>query len=465
MKKILFFILLSISFSVNAKIKLPSIFGDHMVLQQQTQAKLWGWAMPDTQVEVTTSWDKASYSVRSDKSGNWTIKLPTPIAGGPYNISITDGVKLMLKDVLIGEVWLCSGQSNMAMTMSGRHNQPVKGANKMIALSSNEKIRLFTVGQNTSHTPLDNLKGTWLKCKPENVVSFSATAYFFGKMLEEALNVPVGLICSSVGGSKIEPWIGQSGLTGFSWIDLSKEPKTSNVKHVPTLLYNAMINPIVGYRMRGVVWYQGEANRKEAKNYGKLLVGLVRNWREQWAIGDFAFYYCQIAPYDFLETNTNSAFLREAQLDAQDNISNSGMASLLDIGEKDCIHPANKEITGERLAYWALAKTYRIKGIGYSGPVLKKMNVEGRMVNLSFDNAENGLTSYGKELKNFRIAGEDRRFHPAKATITTDGISLYSSGVDKPVAVRYAFDDFVVGELFNIEGLPASSFRTDAWEN
>jgi sialate O-acetylesterase len=224
-----------------------------------------------------------------------------------------------------------------------------------------------------------------------------------------------------------------------------------------------MINPIAGYGIRGAVWYQGEANRNEPKEYAKLLPGLAENWRSVWGVGEFPFYFVQIAPYDYGLTGLNSAYLREAQLKAS-SAPGMGMACVMDTGEKDCIHPANKKAAGDRLAYQALVKTYGRKGFACDGPVLKDMKVEGQVVKLTFSNAPNGLTSFGKTLSCFEVAGANKRYFPATAFITGQGITLMSPFVNEPVAVRYAFRDFVVGDLFNTEGIPASSFRTDEWE-
>jgi sialate O-acetylesterase len=284
-------------------------------------------------------------------------------------------------------------------------------------------------------------------------------------MVQQALGVPVGLICSSWGGTRIEPWISENGFKAFDWVKLPDKKMTGEFnQQTPTVLYNAMIAPMVGFAIRGGLWYQGESNRNEPAQYEKLMAGLVQNWRNEWGIGDFPFYYVQIAPYDYGVVGLNSAYLREAQYKASTAIANIGMASLMDVGEKDCIHPAHKKEAGDRLAFLALANTYGVKGIEYSGPVLKEMTVEGQMVKLTFDHAKYGLTTFGKALENFKIAGENKRFFPAEAFITAKGITLFSPLVEKPVAVRYAFDDFVVGELFNTEGIPASSFRTDDWE-
>jgi sialate O-acetylesterase len=449
-----------------AEVKLPAIFGDNMVFQQQTEAAFWGKAAVNSTVRVTTSWNNRSYTVRVDKDGNWKTKISTPVAGGPYSVIISDGKALTLKNIMIGEVWVCSGQSNMEMPMKGYRNQPVSESNEYIATSSNEQIRLITVPKTSSLTPLDDFKGTWKTCEPENVSEFSATAYMFGLMLNKALKVPVGLICTSWGGTRIEPWMSETGFTKFDWVKLpdktQPDPKLS--PQTPTVLFNAMINPIVGYGIRGAIWYQGEANRNEPAQYQQLMPGLVENWRSVWGVGEFPFYYVQIAPYNYGPTGLNSAYLREAQLKASTAIPNIGMACIMDCGEGDCIHPANKAAAGNRLAYLALVKTYGKKGFACEGPVFKEMKIEGNQVSLTFDNIPNGLTSYGKELRCFEVAGANKRFYPATAFITNTGVSLFSVFVNVPVSVRYAFKDFIIGDLFSTEGLPASSFRTDTWD-
>jgi sialate O-acetylesterase len=370
-----------------------------------------------------------------------------------------------LKNVMIGEVWVCSGQSNMEMPMKGYMNQPIKGSNEAIATSSNSAIRLFTVKKATSLQTLDDFTGSWKNCEPENVSEFSATAYYFGLMLNRVLKVPIGLINSSWGGTRIEPWISEAGFKKFDFITLPDKNQQGTLSpQTPTVLFNAMINPMVGYGIRGAIWYQGESNRNEADKYVQLLPGLVENWRSVWGVGEFPFYYVQIAPFDYGTAGISSAYLREAQLKASSAIPNIGMASIMDIGEKDCIHPADKAAGSNRMAFLALANTYGISGFACSGPVLKEMTVAGPVVNLTFNNAINGLTSYGKELSCFEVAGANKRFFPAKAFITGSGITLFSPNVAEPVAARYAFRDFITGDLFNTEGLPASSFRTDSWE-
>jgi sialate O-acetylesterase len=450
-----------------AQVKLSGIFSDNMVLQQQTEASIWGKKTLNSTIKVTTSWNNRSYSVVADKDGYWKVKVSTPVAGGPFSITISDGQPVTLRNVMIGEVWVCSGQSNMAMTMKGYPTQPVIGSNEFIATSTNNQIRLITVPRSTSLTPLVDFTGNWKTCEPENVGEFSATAYFFGLMLNNVLKVPVGLICTSWGGTRIEPWIGENGFKNFDWVKLPDKTQAlsgNSIQQTPTVLFNAMINPIVGYGIRGAIWYQGESNRNEPAQYQKLLPGLVENWRSVWGIGEFPFYYVQIAPFDYGPTGLNSAYLREAQLKASTAIKNIGMASIMDTGEKDIIHPANKKAVGDRLAYQALVKTYGKKGYAADGPVLKEMKIEGSIVRLTFDNAVNGLVSLGKELSCFEVAGASKRFYPAKAFVTNLGITIFCPYVTEPVAVRYAFKDFIIGDLFNTEGLPASSFRSDNWE-
>ena len=399
-----FLCLLVFSTALKAEVKLPAIFGDHMVLQQQTDAAIWGTAAAKSTVEVSTSWNSQSYSTKADSDGKWKLKVKTPAAGGPFSITISDGQVLKLNNVLIGEVWVCSGQSNMQMIMKGYLNQPILESNEAIATSTNKSIRLITIERDKSLEKLDDFSGKWMECNPESVGDFSATAYFFGRMIQQALDVPVGLVCSSWGGTRIEPWISEGGIKNFDWVNLPDKNQNEDYnQQTPTVLFNAMISPMVGYAIKGGLWYQGESNRNEPREYEQLMTGLIENWRSEWGIGDFSFYYCQIAPFDYgNRTGLNSAFLREAQLKASTAISNTGLACLMDVGEKHNIHPADKKAAGERLAFLALAKTYDMSGFEFSGPTFKEMKVEGSLVKLTFDHAQYGLTTYGKELINFK---------------------------------------------------------------
>jgi sialate O-acetylesterase len=312
LRLVIILFLLGISTFTYGEISLPAIFGDHMVLQQKCDAAIWGKATAGKTVRISTSWDKKNYSAQVDKQGNWKTKVKTPKAGGPYEITISDGSPVKLKNVLIGEVWICSGQSNMGMTMKGLHNQPITGSNEAIATSANPNIRMITVKHSKSLKPKDDFSGEWKECLPENVLHFSATAYFFGRMIQQVLNVPVGLISTSWGGTRIEPWMSESGIKKFDWINLSNKCLDGNFsKQTPSVLFNEMVHPVVGYVLRGAIWYQGEKNREEPDQYLKLLPGLVENWRNEWGIGDFPFYYAQIAPYSYKTSKLNSAFLRD----------------------------------------------------------------------------------------------------------------------------------------------------------
>lgn len=455
-----------------AEIKLPSIFTDNMVLQQKADVAIWGWAKSGAIVRVTTSWNGKSYSAKAGTSGQWKVKFSTPSAGGPYDLTISDGKATHLKNVLVGEVWICGGQSNMEMPMKGFKGQPVLGSNDAILKSRNNKIRLYTVPRSSQTEVQENSKPSrWKIAEPESVSNFSATAYYYGRLLNEMLDVPIGLINVSYSGSFIEAWMTPETLKRFEDIKIpSKGDTIKAVSRTPTTLYNGMLHPIIGYGIKGAIWYQGESNYERPDQYGELFPAMVKEWRSLWSIGDFPFYYVQIAPYNYAQLppynyggKFNSAHLRDAQRKSLSKIPNSAMAVTLDIGEENYIHPANKEAGGKRLALLALANTYGLKGFGSGSPLYKSISITGSVATISFENVVNGLTSFGKELTTFEIAGQNKTFYPAKAAIHGSSISVSSPMVKEPVAVRYAFKDFIIGDLFNTEGLPAASFRTDDW--
>ncbi|WP_207425274.1 sialate O-acetylesterase [Pedobacter sp. SYSU D00535] len=466
-------ILFLISFSAKAQIKLASLFTDNMVLQQQAEVPVWGWTTAGKNVNVTTSWNGKSYTAKADKAGKFLIKVATPAAGGPYELSVNDGGSpTQLKNVLIGEVWICGGQSNMEMPMKGFKGQPILGSNDAILKSKNSKIRVYTVPRSSVTELQQNSKtSAWKVAEPESVANFSATGYHFGKLLNEMLDVPVGLINVSYSGSFVEAWMSPENLKAFPEVKIpAKGDEIKAVSRTPTTLYNGMLYPITGYGIRGAIYYQGESNYERPDRYEEMFPAMVKEWRSLWNQGDFPFYYVQIAPYNYSQLppynyggKYNSAFLRDAQRKSLTKIPNSGMAVVLDIGEENQIHPANKEAGGKRLALLALANTYGMKGFGSASPFYKSMAVNGSVATISFDNVPNGLTSFGKELTTFEIAGANKIFYPAKATINGSSVSVSSPMVKEPAAVRYAFKDFVVGDLFSTEGLPASSFRTDDW--
>jgi sialate O-acetylesterase len=448
--------------SVYADIQLPAIVSDHMVLQQNSTVKIWGWS-DESSITVTVSWEPEKEYRAAVIQGKWLVSVDTPGAGGPYRITIASVAQtITLDDILLGEVWLCSGQSNMQMSFRGYDSQPVYGSNDMVANSADADIRLFTVTRKTGPQPERDCKGTWALAHPATVIGFSAVAYAYGKYLHDVLHVPVGLIHSSWGGSPAEAWMDAETLKKFPEVDLSERTPANRIHKTPAYLFNAMIYPIINFGIRGAIWYQGEENRTNPALYRRLFPAMIENWRALWQQGDFPFYFVQIAPYKYND-KVNTAYLREAQLEAMHTVNNTGMAVTMDVGEYETIHPGEKITVGKRLAYWALAKTYQLDGIAFSGPVYKTMEVKESKAVLRFDYADNGFTTLGNPLNGFTVAGSDRRFYPAAAVIKGKTLEVTCDSVPQPVAVRYGWDNFIVGTLFNNAGLPASSFRTDDW--
>ena len=460
----LFFAVLA--FEARADVKLPAIFSDNMVLQQQSQVAIWGWAKPNTNVSVTGSWNKKSYSAKSDAKGYWRVKIETPVAGfTPYTLTVSDGKAVTIRNILIGEVWICSGQSNMEMPMKGFYNEPIEGGPEAIATSANPGLRCFTVTKMSKAAPQDDCTGAWEIAAPNTTPNFTATGYYFGRLLNRSLNVPVGLVHTSWGGSRIEAWMTPNSLKEIPEKPIPATDADIRIQNgSPTVLYNGMINPILGYGIRGAIWYQGESNRDEPALYVKMFDAMVREWRNLWGMGEFPFYYCQIAPY-YYGSGTNSGYIREAQAKGMVTTPNTGMAVLMDAESVNSIHPPKKRDAGERMALWALAKTYGMEGMHYRSPELKSLDTEGRVAVLTFDmDASPGLTTYGKEILNFTVAGADKRFYPAKAAYAGNKVYVFSPSVANPVAVRYCWNDTSGTELFTVEGnLPVSSFRTDEW--
>jgi len=447
--------------SLTAQMRLTPVFGDNMVLQQLTDAPIWGWDNPGQKISIKTSWDKKQYSSVCNSDGKWIIKVKTPAYGGPFNIVIRGSQTIHLQNVLIGEVWLCSGQSNMEMPLKGYRNQPVINNQEIILNSTNDNIRLFYVEHAFSRKPQSNCAGEWKVSNPENCRDFSAIAYIFGNKLNSILNIPIGLIQSSWGGTDVLAWTDSLTVASYNTVDLNDYAGKNH--NYPAALFNGMINPIIPFTINGVIWYQGEYNRNEPELYDIAFPGMIKNWRQLFENNTMSFYFVQISPFRYDGKNMG-AYLRESQLKTMLTVPNTGMAVTMDIGDYNYIHPAQKQEAGDRLAYWALAKTYNIKGITYSGPVYKEMEVVDNEAYIQFDYAEDGLTSYGRKLNYFQIAGDDKVFYPAEAKIAYPSkLIVWSDDVEKPVAVRYCWFDFAKGNLFNNEGLPASSFRTDDW--
>ena len=452
-------------FSSFSQTKLPLIFSDNMVLQQQQQVSIWGMDNAKAKITVTGSWGNNA-TVVADENGKWKLKLQTPVAGGSYSLTIKGSKEITFNNVLIGEVWFCSGQSNMQMTVNGNYNQPIIGSNEAILNSTNDNIRMFTHQKSTSITPLYDMQGDWKSASPATTGNFSAVAYFFAKKLQGILGVPIGLIHASWGASSVESWMDKETLAEFKNIVIPDTVPKPTPQQSPTIMYNSLLHPYIGYTMKGVLWYQGESNVIDSTNYQAKFSAMIASWRKQWGQGDFPFYFVQIASHGY--TKANAAYLREAQTKTMQTVKNTGMAVTMDIGEEKVIHPSQKEPVGVRLAYWALAKDYNVKGVTFSGPVYKAMRkTNNDRIVLSFDFAGMGLTSFGKPLTDFEIAGEDKVFYPANAIINNPenngGIVVWSDSVKNPVSVRYGFKSWVQGCLYNVQGLPASSFRTDNW--
>lgn len=649
---IILLVLGATAISVYAQLKLPAIFSDNMVLQQKSESAVWGWANADEPIEVLGSWMNSPATAKAGADGKWQIKIKTPEAGGPFTLTVKGSNTITLQNILVGEVWVCSGQSNMEWPL-----RQCIDAEDEIKAAAYDKIRFFNVNREKSAVPKDDCSGQWQICSPQTAATFSAVGYFFGRELFQKLNIPVGLINSSWGGTPAEAWTSEATLVQFNkeyesiikkfqnpqpvdpvfakerkdklfaqweqqvaqvdpgtkgnwqdpkldtadWKDIELPQPWDNVPelanldgivwfrritnlppswtrndlelhlgpiddadtvwfngiridstggytierkyilpasalrvgpnviavrvvdtgygggfrgqedqmrigpvgadvktcatvaktwkykismpkfevpwppsgnfgqfshYVPTGLYNSMILPLTPFQIAGVIWYQGESNAGRPAEYRKLFPLMVADWRKAWGIGDFPFYWVQIAPYEHGNSKgTHSAYLREAQTKSLETIKNSGMAVTMDIGVEKDVHPKNKADVGKRLALWALAKTYGQKDIPYSGPIYKSMTVEGQKVRLYFDYTYGGLSAKDGQLSDFIIAGTDKKFVPAKAVIDGDTIVVSSPQVTEPVAVRYAWTNWVMGTLFNKEGLPASSFRTDDWND
>jgi sialate O-acetylesterase len=461
------FLCILLAFTARAEITLPSIFNHHMVLQQQSKVAVWGKANAGSQVLLTTSWNKKQYSVSADVTGKFKFYVQTPGAGGPYQLAFSNGTKrLVLEDVMIGEVWLCSGQSNMAMPVAGFLNQPVNNADELLMEAENSQVRLFKVITSRSDHPSSSIKGEWKAADAASVKEFSSIGYMFAKLLQQRLKVPVGMVMAAVSATKIEAWMSEDALKEFKGKTIIKHDSSKAIqKNDPTVLFNGMINPLTGYQIKGVLWYQGEGNRSDFAIYDRLLASMIGDWRQKWGIGDWSFYYVQIAPWIYnLKSPETIPKLRENQAKATLLIPNSGMVVSADVGSAFTIHPPNKYAISKRLLYWALANTYKKPGIDYRNPTFNSLSIQKDTAIVTFNDAERGLTSYDRDVSAFELAGDDNKFYPAKAIIGPkfSGVKLFSDQVKKPRAVRYAFKEFSEGNLYSVNGLPVCPFRTDS---
>jgi sialate O-acetylesterase len=480
-----------------ADVRMPRVLSDHMVLQCGVPLPVWGWAGAGEEVTVKLGQNEAKAT--ADAAGKWMVKLPALEAGGPLEMTVTGKNTIRITDILVGEVWLCSGQSNMEFGLNGTDN----GA-QAVAEANYPQMRLFHVQKATSGQPVQDVTAAWAVCSPQTAGGFTAVGYFFGREIHKALNVPVGLINSSWGGTRIEPWTPPEGFAAVPKVEgIAKQIEQANQQYVaalppsldaleawipaarkalaagapvppmpavaqhamnnsgqPTGLYNAMIYPLVPFAIRGALWYQGESNCGEGMLYYEKMKALIGGWRQLWGEGDFPFYYVQLAPYRYGPDATKLPGIWEAQV-ATLSVPNTGMAVTTDIvGNVGDIHPRNKVDVGKRLSLWALAKTYKRDGIVYSGPLYKAMEVGLNEITVEFDQVGGGLASRdGQPLTCFEIAGKDGKFAPAQARIEGNTVVVSAKEVAEPESVRFAWTQDAQPNLMNKEGLPASPFR------
>jgi sialate O-acetylesterase len=445
-----------------SQLRLPSVLSSNMVLQQNDSVNLWGWSHPAEKVFVTTSWNNHTDSAIATNEAKWKLKVKTPSAGGPFTITFKAGKTIQLDNVMIGEVWVASGQSNMEWSYYAQVNdfQPELDAH------TNPNIRFLQVPKAGADYPQEDATAEWAVCDSNTLKSFSAVAYFFGKKLSTDLNVPVGLINTSWGGTPAEVWTPAELVNNDPALKAAagKQTKFNWWPKDPGVTYNAMIAPFTNFSIAGAIWYQGEGNTAAPGTYGKLFTTMIDAWRNAWK-KDFPFYYVQIAPFTY-GANNNGNLVREQQAIASRH-NNVGMVVVSDItGDTTDIHPRNKKDVGARLANWALSATYHKEGIAYKNPVYKGIEIKKDKAVISFDNVPDGLILIAKDKKvaTLMIAGEDKVFYPAEGKIEKDKLIVSSKSVKAPVAVRFSFSNAGVGNLFSKEGLPVVPFRTDEWE-
>ena len=455
-----------------ADVTLPRIFGDHMVLQQKTEAPVWGWADPDEEVTVTLGEAKATAKAGADRK--WMVKIATPAASGTALELVVKGKnEIKITDVLAGEVWIASGQSNMEWSVAQSSNpaEEIKNANY-------PQIRMIKVGRNPSDKPQEDFnfvpnpkdsKSGWAVASPETAAPMSAVGLFFARKLNQDLQTPVGIISTNWGGTIAEAWTSHETLAADpEWfgpiLERGKEFKPGQPNQ-PSVLYNSMIKPLVPYAIKGAIWYQGESNVGRAEQYAKLFPAMIADWRKSFGQGDFPFLFVQLAPYAYnKQMNTGQLpELWEAQLKTLTASPNTGMCVTTDIATVNDIHPPNKQDVGLRLALWALANTYGKSDLVYSGPLYESHAIEDNKIRIKFKHGAGLKLNESKPGQHFTIAGEDQKFVPATATIDGETVVVTSPDVPKPVAVRFGWTDTSEPNLFNGAGLPASPFRTDTF--
>lgn len=451
---LIFFI--TITNTVMANITLPTIFSDNMVLQRNSEVKIWGWANPKEEVKMTPSWDNKEYKIVADSNANWSILIPTPKEGGPFTITLKGYNEITLKNILIGEVWLCSGQSNMEMNAGWG----IKNGEEEAQKATNSNLRFFAVEKASADTPQNNLLGNWVECSPETMKKNSAVAYFFANRIKEDLkNVPVGMIVSAWGATSAEVWMPKNVIEADKEL-LEAAKKISPNEYCPVgpaKTFNAMIQPLIGYKIAGVLWYQGESNVGSAI-YDKTFAALITSWRALWK-EIFPFYYVQIAPYKNGDDHFSSVQIRDFQRRTL-QLPKTAMVVTSDISTTDDIHPKDKKSVGVRLANLALANVYKTNSDLINGPLFKTIKIDRNKVYVNFDYAD-GLYFKDKQSNQFEIAGADNVFYQAEAKIKNNVVIVTSDKVKTPLKVRFAWENSAQSQLFNKANLPASSFISE----
>ena len=481
-----------------ANVRLPAIFSDNMVLQQQSKVAVWGWADPGERITIAGSWSAKFVSFTTDATGNWKGFLQTPKAGAPYTLKIKGKNSIELSDVLIGEVWVCSGQSNMVMAVKASEN-----AKSEMAAADLPLIRYFSVKRQYGSQEFNDAPGSlWEKTSPQNAGTFSAVAYYFAKKIHKDLNVPVGIVYAAWGGTPAEAWtqetvlkndpllslyidrwkkiqddVGKDSVAYYAAVSKWKKDSTASKKPAepqtffyykrpwrqPAVLYNGMINPVIPYCIKGFLWYQGESNVAYADEHYHLFSSMINSWRSKWSNNNLPFYFVQIAPFNYSNLDA-AARLRESQYQVMQNIPNTGMAVTVDIGNMKNQHPVQKKEVGERLALIALNKTYGFKNTVFAGPTFKKAIIDKKKVHVIFDQklfTTNNQKAGGFEI-GYKEAGSDSlQFGKAEATIENMEVVVWNTKVQQPLFIRYAWVNIAEANLLNNEGLPAFPFSNE----
>jgi sialate O-acetylesterase len=474
MRIIIIFLSLLFTLTCQGKVRLPHVIGDNMVLQQNSQARLWGWDKPGKKITVSVSWSSDTYTTKTGKDGKWLVSVATPSASyTPLSITFDDGEPTTINGVLSGEVWVCAGQSNMEMPVRGFGNCPVEGYNYAVTDAVHSKgIHYVKIPSVMSMTPLDDANCEWKECNPYTIGESSAVGYFFARIMNRTLDVPIGLVMANKGGTRVESWLTRENLekhTTETLDSLEMVKKFSWDYHRPLLWGNGTFNPILNYTVKGILYYQGCSNVGDPGNqYSERLALLVRQWREQFRLGDIPFYFVQIAPYYYDDdvNGINGALLREQQSRAATIIPNSALVCTNDLTypwETQQIHPCQKQQVGERLAFIALNKTYQLHSLMCDSPTFKELTISNDTCYVRLQNDYDGISRY-EDIQGFEVASADKVFHPAKAYYYwTKGIIITCDEVKEPVAVRYCFRNFQLGNVANQAGLPLFPFRTDNW--